>query len=37
MAKEKIVCGKCGKENWVDPYSVTSCTKCGNPIKGTKK
>ena len=37
MAKEKIKCGNCGKENWVDPWSVTSCTKCGSPIKGTKK
>jgi len=25
MAKERIICGKCGTENWVDPYKTTSC------------
>jgi ribosomal protein L37E len=36
MAKEKIKCGKCGRENWVDPFKTTSCEKCGAPIRGTK-
>lgn len=36
MANEKIKCGKCGKEQYVDQYKTTSCTKCGAPIKGTK-
>lgn len=36
MAKEKIKCGSCGKESWVDPFKTTSCPKCGSPLKGTK-
>ena len=36
MAKEKIKCGRCGKDNWVDPFKTTACVKCGSPIKGTK-
>ncbi len=36
MAQEKIKCGKCGTDNWVDPFRTTSCKKCGSPIKGTK-
>jgi hypothetical protein len=36
MGNEKIKCGKCGRENWVDPFKTTSCEKCGAPIKGTK-
>ena len=36
MAKEKITCGQCGTDNWVDAYHTTSCKKCGAPIKGTK-
>jgi ribosomal protein L40E len=36
MANEQIRCGKCGADNWVDPYRTTSCKKCGAPIKGTK-
>lgn len=36
MANEKITCGKCGKENWIDPFKVTSCKSCGAPLRGTK-
>jgi len=36
MAKEKIKCGKCKTDNWVDQFKTTSCKKCGAPIKGTK-
>lgn len=36
MAQEKIRCGKCGTDNWVDPFRTISCKKCGAPIKGTK-
>jgi len=36
MAKEKIKCGKCGKEQYVDKYKTTSCKNCGAAIKGTK-
>jgi len=36
MAQEKIKCGKCGTDNWVDPFKTTACKKCGAPIKGTK-
>jgi len=36
MATEKIKCGKCGAENWVDPFKTTACKKCGAPIQGTK-
>ena len=36
MANEKITCGQCRTDNWVDPFKVTSCKKCGAPIKGTK-
>ena len=35
--KERIKCGKCNTINEVDKYGVTSCKKCGSPIKGTKK
>lgn len=27
MTNEKIKCGHCGKENWVDPLKTTSCKK----------
>jgi hypothetical protein len=36
MAEEKIKCGNCKTENWVDVFKTTSCKKCGAPIKGTK-
>ena len=36
MAREKIKCGVCGTDNWVDPYKITSCKKCKSAIKGTK-
>lgn len=36
MSQEKIKCGSCGTDNWVDPWKTTSCKKCGSPIKGTK-
>jgi hypothetical protein len=36
MAQEKMKCGHCGTENWVNPFTTTSCKKCGHPIKGTK-
>lgn len=36
MSQEKIKCGNCGADNWVDPWKTTSCKKCGSPIKGTK-
>ncbi len=36
MAKEKIKCGKCGKESWVDAFKTTACPNCGKAMKGTK-
>lgn len=36
MGEEKIRCGKCGTDNWVNPFRTTSCKKCGGPIQGTK-
>lgn len=36
MGEEKIRCGNCGTDNWVNPFKTTSCKKCGAPIKGTK-
>lgn len=36
MAEEKITCGKCKTDNWVNVFKTTACKKCGAPIKGTK-
>lgn len=36
MAKEKVKCGKCGKEVFIDKFKVTTCSSCGNQLRGSK-
>ncbi len=36
MAKIKVICGKCGHENYIEEWETKSCSNCGKVIIGPK-